>query len=167
MPRVMRSQLLALVTLASLVLIAGFVAPVFAHANLIRSDPPANSVLASSPHQVTLYFTEQLEPKLSGASVYDSTGKEVDTGYSVSPTDATILIVRLPTLPSGVYTVAWHAISAVDGHHTSGSFSFGIGNVTIPVQQNNNSTTYTFPSALEVAERWLNILTDVIFLGGG
>jgi streptogramin lyase/putative copper export protein len=66
-----------------------------------------------------------------------------------------------------VYTVAWHAISAIDGHHTSGSFSFGIGNVTIPVQQNNNSTAYTFPSALEVAERWLNLLSDVVFLGGG
>ena len=153
MPRLLRSRLLALVTLASLVLVAGVVTPAYAHANLIRSDPPANSVLPSPPHQVTLYFTEQVEPKLSGASVYDSTGKEVDTGYSVSPTDATVLIVNLPTLPSGVYTVAWHAISAVDGHHTSGSFSFGIGNVTMPVQQNTNSTSYIFPSALEVAER--------------
>ena len=167
MPRVMCSLLLALVTLTSLVLVAGFVVPAYAHANLIRSDPPANSVLPSSPHQVTLYFTEQLEPKLSGAAVYDATGKEVDTGYHISTTDATILIVSLPTLPPGVYTVAWHAISAVDGHHTNGSFSFGIGNVTIPVQQSNNSTAYTFPSALEVGERWLNILTDVIFLGGG
>ena len=163
----MSNRALALATIATLLLIAGFVTPAYAHANLIRSDPPANSVLPSSPHQVTLYFTEQLEPKLSGAAVYDSTGKEVDTGYSVSPTDATILIVSVPTLPSGVYTVAWHAISAVDGHHTSGSFSFGIGNVTIPVQQSNNATAYTFPSALEVAERWLNLLTDVIFLGGG
>lgn len=163
----MSNRALAIATIATLLLIAGFIAPAYAHANLIRSDPPANSVLPSSPHQVTLYFTEQLEPKLSGAAVYDSTGKEVDTGYSVSPTDATILIVNLPTLPSGVYTVAWHAISAVDGHHTSGSFSFGIGNVTIPVQRNNNATAYTFPSALEVSERWLNLLSDVIFVGGG
>jgi streptogramin lyase/putative copper export protein/methionine-rich copper-binding protein CopC len=163
----MSNRALALVTFATLLMLAGFISPAYAHANLIRSDPPANSVLPSSPHQVTLYFTEQLEPKLSGAAVLDPTGKEVDTGYSVSSSDATILIVSLPTLPSGVYTVAWHAISAVDGHHTSGSFSFGIGNVTIPVQQNDNSTTYTFPSALEVAERWLNLLSDVIFLGGG
>ncbi len=163
----MSNRALVLLTFATLLLIAGFVTPAYAHANLIRSDPPANSILPSSPHQVTLYFTEQLEPKLSGAAVYDSTGKEVDTGYSVSPTDATILILSLPTLSSGVYTVSWHAISAVDGHHTSGSFSFGIGNVTIPVQQNNNSTAYTFPSALEVAERWLNVLIDVMFLGGG
>jgi copper transport protein len=160
-----RASFLALFTIVAILLIAGSLVPVYAHANLIRSDPAANSILPTSPHQVTLYFTEQLEPKLSGAAVYDSNGKEVDTGYSVSPTDATILIVTLPALPSGVYTVSWHAISAVDGHHTSGSFSFGVGNVTIPVQ-NSTSQAYTFPSALEVVERWLNLLADVTFLGG-
>ena len=160
-----RTEFLALSTIVSILLLAGILTPVYAHANLIRSDPPANAILSASPHQVTLYFSEQLEPKLSGATIYDSNGKEVDTGYSVSPTDASVLIVSLPTLPSGVYTVSWHAISAVDGHHTSGSFSFGVGNVTVPVQ-NVTSQVYTFPSAFEVAERWLNLLGDVVFLGG-
>jgi streptogramin lyase/putative copper export protein/methionine-rich copper-binding protein CopC len=149
-----------------LLVAAGFVAPVYAHANLIRSDPPANSIIPISPNQVTLYFTEQVEPKLSGAAVYDSSGKEVDTGYSVNQSDATVLTVTLQPLPPGVYTVSWHAISAVDGHHTSGSFSFGVGNVTIPTQSNNNAAPYIFPSALEVIERWLNLLADIIFLGG-
>ena len=155
----------ALVTIAALLLAVGFVAPVYAHANLIRSDPPPNSVLPATPRQVILYFTEQVEPKLSGGEVYDSTGKEVDIGYSVNPTDATALIVSLPPLQSGVYTVSWHAISAVDGHHTSGSFSFGVGNVTVPVQD-NHSLEYVSPSPLEVVERWLNLLGDVMFLGG-
>ncbi len=158
-------RLFSLVTIAVLLLVVGVVAPVYAHANLIRSDPPPNSVLPANPRQVILYFTEQVEPKLSGAEVYDSAGKKVDTGYSVNSTDATILIVSLPPLQSGVYTVSWHAISAVDGHHTSGSFSFGVGNVTVPVQ-NTNSVEYTFPSPLEVVERWLNLLGDVMFLGG-
>jgi streptogramin lyase/putative copper export protein/methionine-rich copper-binding protein CopC len=160
-----REEFLALFTIVTILLIAGSFVPVYAHANLIRSDPAANSVLRTSPRQVTLYFTEQLEPKLSGAAVYDSNGKEIDTGYSISPTDSTILIISLPILPSGVYTVSWHAISAVDGHHTSGSFSFGVGNVTIPVQ-NITSQAYVFPSLLEVIERWLNLLGDVVFLGG-
>ena len=150
----------------TLLLFVGLIIPVYAHANLIRSDPPSNSVLSISPQQIKLYFTEQVDPKLSGATVYDSSGKEVDTGYSVDPSDATIIIVTLPTLPSGVYTVSWHAISAVDGHHTSGSFAFGVGNVTINIQQTSSSTAYAFPSALEVIERWLNILADTLFLGG-
>lgn len=160
----MNTRLILFVAIASLLLV-GLVAPVHAHANLIRSDPPANSVIASPPHQVTLYFTEQVEPKLTGAALYDSSGKEVDTGYHVDSADATILIITLPTLPSGVYTVAWHAISAVDGHHTSGSFPFGVGNVTIRVTQNAGNP-FTFPSPAEVVDRWLNILADTIFLGG-
>ncbi len=151
---------------ATLLLLMGLILPVYAHANLFRADPPANSVLPTSPQQIKLYFTEQVDPKLSGAKVYDSTGKEVDTGYSVDPSDATIIIVTIPTLPSGVYTVSWHAISAIDGHHTSGSFAFGVGNVTINVQQTSSSTAYTFPSPLEIIERWLNILADTLFLGG-
>ncbi|HYW00823.1 MAG TPA: copper resistance protein CopC [Candidatus Acidoferrum sp.] len=162
----MKTRRPAVLIAVTFLLLVGLIIPAYAHANLIRSDPPSNSVLPTSPQQIKLYFTEQVDPKLSGAKVYDSTGKEVDTGFSVDPSDATIIIVTLPNLPSGVYTVSWHAISAVDGHHTSGSFAFGVGNVTINIQQTSSSTAYTFPSPLEVIERWLNILADTLFLGG-
>jgi len=160
----MNAKPVAFIALSCLVLV-GLIAPAYAHANLARSDPAANTILASSPNQVTLYFTEQVEPKLTGAAVYDSSGKEVDTGYHVNSGDGTTLIITLPSLSSGVYTVAWHAISAVDGHHTSGSFSFGVGNVTIPITQNDNNS-FTFPSPADALDRWLNILADTIFLGG-
>lgn len=153
-----------LITTAILLLFLGLFAPVYAHANLIRSDPPANSVLPTAPHQITLVFSEQVEPKFTGAAIYDSSGKEVDTGYHVDATNPTVLIISLATLPSGVYTVTWHAISAVDGHHTKGSFPFGVGNVTINAQA-NSTPAYTFPSPIEVIDRWLNLLADTIFLG--
>ena len=76
-----------------------------------------------------------------------------------------MLTISLATLPPGVYTVTWHAISAVDGHHTNGSFPFGVGNVTINVQP-NSTPAYSFPSLLEVVDRWLNLLADAVFLGG-
>ena len=161
----MNSRLVVLLAIVSLLSLAGFASPVYAHANLIRSDPPANSVIPTSPHQITLVFSEQVEQKFTGAAVYESSGKQVDTGYHLDPTDPTVLIITLATLPPGVYTVTWHAISAVDGHHTSGSFPFGVGNVTINVQPNSNPA-YSFPSPIEVADRWLNLLADTIFLGG-
>ena len=37
-----------------------------AHAQLDHSVPAVGSTVASSPGKVTLYFTEQLEPKFSG-----------------------------------------------------------------------------------------------------
>lgn len=162
----MKGNSSSLLTVVTFLLLVGLIIPVYAHANLIRSDPPANSVLPTSPQQIKLYFTEQVDPKLSGATVYDSTGKEVDAGYSVDSSDATIIIVTLPVLPSGVYTVSWHAISSIDGHHTSGSFAFGVGNVTVNIEP-TSSTAYTFPSPLEITERWLNLLADILFLGGG
>ncbi len=161
----MSSKPVILIATATLLLFLGLFAPVYAHANLIRSDPPANSVLSTAPHQITLVFSEQVEPKFTGAAVYDSSGKEVDTGYHVDPTDPTVLIVSLANLPPGVYTVTWHAISAVDGHHTNGSFPFGVGNVTINVQP-NSTPAYSFPSPIEVVDRWLNLLADTVFLGG-
>jgi streptogramin lyase/putative copper export protein/methionine-rich copper-binding protein CopC len=155
-------------TLAILVLLlTGFITPVYAHANLVRSDPPPNSVLQTSPRQVTLAFSEQLAPRFSQASVYDSNGKRVDNGYSIDTKDPTIMTISLPELPSGIYTVVWKAVSAIDGHFTNGSFPFGIGNVTINVAPNQGAgAPFTFPSPIEVVDRWLNFLSEAVFFGG-
>jgi len=124
-------------------------------------------VLPTSPRQITLGFSEQLEPRFSEASVYDSNSKRVDSGFSIDSKDPTIMRISLPDLPSGVYTVVWQAISAVDGHHTSGSFPFGVGSVSIsiPTAQASGST-FIFPSPIEVVDQWLNILSEVVYFGG-
>ncbi len=45
---------------------------------------------------------------------------------SVDPADNSVLIVKVgKTLPPGVYTVTWHAVS-VDTHHTQGDFQFTV-----------------------------------------
>jgi copper transport protein len=106
------------------------VTPVQAHALLDRSIPEANAMLTRAPAQVELYFSEAVTPKLSKISVLDATGKAVDAGDSrVDPADGTHLAVTLQPLSDGVYTVVWTAISAADGHQTSGSFPFAVGNV--------------------------------------
>ena len=45
---------------------------------------------------------------------------------SVDPADKSVLIVKVgKTLPPGLYTVTWHAVS-VDTHHTQGDFQFTV-----------------------------------------
>jgi copper transport protein len=106
------------------------VAGVQAHAMLIRSLPAANATLDSSPLQVELFFSETIAAQLSKISVMDSGGKQVDTGDShLDPADPTHLLVSLPPLVDGVYMVVWNAISATDGHQTTGSFPFAVGKV--------------------------------------
>ena len=94
-----------------------------AHAQLDHAVPAVGSTVASSPGQVTLYFTESLEPKFSGGEVTNASGARVDHGASVS---GKVMSIRVGVLPPGSYSVKWHALS-VDTHKTQGSFGFQVG----------------------------------------
>ena len=93
-----------------------------AHARLDHASPAVGSTVSSSPEQVTLYFTESLEPKFSGGEVRSSAGARVDGGSSAS---GNTLHISVKSLSPGAYTVNWHVLS-VDTHKTQGSFSFHI-----------------------------------------
>ena len=93
-----------------------------AHAMLDHANPSVGGTVASA-RQATLYFTQQLEPKFSGAEVRNAAGARVDRGTSVS---GSVMRVSLKTLSPGTYTVSWHVLS-VDTHTTQGSFSFHVG----------------------------------------
>ena len=101
----------------------GFATTVQAHAMLDHASPPVGGTVGSSPGQVTLYFTQQLEPKFSGAEVRNASGARVDRGKSIS---GNMMRIGVGALPSGAYTVTWHALS-VDTHTTQGSFNFRVG----------------------------------------
>ena len=100
-----------------------FSTPAQAHAMLDHASPGVGSAVASSPGQVTLYFTQQLEPKFSGAEVRNSSGGRVDKGKSIS---GNVMRISVGALPAGAYTVTWHVLS-VDTHTTQGSFNFRVG----------------------------------------
>ena len=100
--------------------------PVFAHAFLERAQPPVGSEVAGSPHQIVLTFTEGVEPLFSTIELRNASGSVVPTGKPKSPSDDNRqLLVDLPVLSSGEYTVTWHATS-VDTHKTEGSFRFTV-----------------------------------------
>ena len=74
-----------------------------------------------------MWFTQQLEPAFTTATVSDKSGNNVDSGDAqVDPQDPTELRVPLKPLPPGTYTVMWHALS-VDTHTTTGHFNFTVG----------------------------------------
>jgi copper resistance protein C len=94
-----------------------------AHAMLDHASPAVGSTVARSPGQVTLTFTEKLEPTFSGAEVRSASGARVDQGKSVS---GNVMRIRLKGLAPGTYRVIWYALS-VDTHSTQGSFTFRVG----------------------------------------
>ena len=108
---------------ALFLMIVGSATPVQAHAMLDHATPAVGSTVGSSPSQVTLYFTQALEPKFSGAEVRNAAGGRVDHGKSVS---GNVMRLSVGSLSPGSYSVTWHVLS-VDTHTTQGSFSFHVG----------------------------------------
>ncbi len=107
----------------------GFLAaapPARAHAFPDHSIPTVGGIVAQSPPQVQIWFTEKIEPAFSRIEVLDSAGKQVDAGNSsIDAQDAHILRVSLKALAPGAYKVVWHVVS-VDTHATQGDFTFKV-----------------------------------------
>ena len=105
-----------------------FLLPVgaWAHAFLDHADPKVGSVLSSSPEEIKIWFTQEIEPDFSSIEVRDSRGNEVDKQDThKDSSDKKLLIVSVPKLADGQYTVTWKVVST-DTHHTHGDFSFTV-----------------------------------------
>jgi copper transport protein len=140
--------------------------PSSAHALVKSSDPAAGAVLATSPAQVLLTFTETPDPKLSSIQVLDSTGRTVSTAKAQpAPGNPVQLALSLQRLPDGAYTVAWRTVSKVDGHVIAGSFSFGIGTAVPTGTQSTTTSQPIRPAA--AAGRWALDWGLILLMGAG
>jgi methionine-rich copper-binding protein CopC len=108
-----------------LIVLAGL-ARLEAHAFLKDAEPRVGSTVKTSPNEVRIRFTENLEPAISGIKVFDASGNEVDKrdGH-LDPSDRALLHVSLPQLGAGLYKVVWRVVS-VDTHVTKGTFTFRV-----------------------------------------
>jgi methionine-rich copper-binding protein CopC len=97
-----------------------------AHAMLERASPAVGSTVRSAPTEVTLRFTEALEPAFSTLQVTGPGGERVDAGDThVDGSEKMILRASLKPLTPGVYTVVWRVVS-IDTHVTNGDFKFTV-----------------------------------------
>src|SRR6476620_7939052 len=109
-----------------LIILAG-TAQVEAHAFLRDAEPAVGSTVQTSPKEVRIRFTENIEPAFSSIQVFDASGKEVDKrDVQLDRSDRALLRVSLPRLGAGIYKVVWRVVS-VDTHVTNGNFTFQVG----------------------------------------
>ena len=101
--------------------------PAQAHANLERSEPPNNAVLSESPHQILLWFSETVGVRFSSMRLLDMNGRTIE-GLRISqdPAQPRQLIIEVPPLTQGIYSLNWKTLSTSDGHDTQGLLVFGI-----------------------------------------
>lgn len=109
--------------LAITIAISALATPAFAHAHLKTSEPAQGATVTQAPKELTLNFTEQLEPALSGVAVTDDKGNDVEAKPAI--VSGATMTVSVKKLAAGLYHVSWHAVS-VDTHRTEGKYDFTI-----------------------------------------
>ncbi len=137
-----------------------------AHANLIRSEPSANSTLDTSPERITIWFSEPMEAAFSEIQVLNATGTRVDNiDSAVDANDLTLMSVSLPELPDGTYTVAWRNLSTIDGHSLRGSFIFSVGGPLTEAAAVQTADAPLLGSPEEPYIRWIVLLSALTLTG--
>lgn len=116
------NRMIKIIAVMSIVL---FPTSVLAHAMLDHASPKVGSSSPSAPHEVVLWFTENLEPAFSQIEVRNASGALVSSGKAHLGAKNE-LHIALKALPPGTYKVSWRVLS-VDTHRTQGDFSFRVG----------------------------------------
>ncbi|MFN8486056.1 MAG: copper resistance protein CopC [Caldilineaceae bacterium] len=137
-----------------------------AHARVLRSDPADSTVLAKPPKEVRVWFDTPFLPSFIAAQVLDVHGRAVGTvDAEQDRVDKNLLVLTLPDLTPGVYSVAYRVISADDAHFTQGRLVLGVG-AGAAVKGNaaaaDQRTDWAFG---EVFLRWLNFTTLAALIG--
>ena len=101
-------------------------APALAHAFLVRAVPAVGATVKAAPPRLTLDYTEGVVPHFCRVTVTGPGGAAVAAGRPRAEAGhPAVLLVRLPHLVPGRYTVRWHAVST-DTHRTQGQFGFTV-----------------------------------------
>jgi copper transport protein len=141
--------------------------PAGAHAFPVGATPAPGTRLTAGPARISLRFSEALSSHGSGIDLEEPGGPTRrlvlsltggGTAMEASPS------TQRGSLGAGVYTVTWRAVSAVDGHLTSGSFSFGVGRFSGVVPAPTSGTP--FPNPLQAGASWLVVGGAAAALGG-
>ena len=99
----------------------------WAHAFLAGAAPPVGSQLPAAPAALTLRLTEPVEPLFCTIELLSPSGTAVVLpAPGVATDNPQALVVALPKLGPGTYTVVWH-VTSVDTHKTEGRYQFTIG----------------------------------------
>lgn len=139
-----------------------------AHAFLVGASPTPGARLAAAPGLITLRFSEALTSHGSEVDLGPSGGRARPLLFGLAD-GGTAMVASipqrgLPRMGPGVYTVTWRAVSGIDGHLTSGTFSFGVGRFSgvLPAPTSGGPV----PNPLQAGASWLVVGGAAAALGG-
>jgi methionine-rich copper-binding protein CopC len=131
---------LAATAIAALLLVATLLSArsALAEATLVRTAPPADSILAEAPARVEMWFDQPLAPAFAATEVtlaLAGAPTEIRPLYAaVDHRDPTRLIISPPqALNTGRYVIKWRITSAQDDSVSQGEYAFVISPSAAPV----------------------------------
>lgn len=126
--------------------------PVFAHDQLVSTDPAADAVLTALPTEITLSFSAELlgDGGSNVVEVTDAAGTSLIDGAAV--VDGVNVTQALTGAASGPIAVIWRVVSS-DGHPISGEFAFTVDAPATP------TSAPTETSASETPEPTMTTMT--------
>ena len=127
-----------------------------AHSFLVSTNPSQGQRLASSPDSVVLEFTEAVDVGTASMELHLPSGEVVEELVPELARGGQAVRASVPLLDDAIYVVSWQALSAVDGHGSSGEFAFAVGVASGDVPASNQS---------ERLEGW-SLLATWLFTGG-
>lgn len=96
------------------------------HAALVKSDPARRASLSKPPQVLRLWFNERLEPAYATVTLSrDGHGPVATPPARVDAADPKLLVLELPPLEPGAYTVKYRVLS-VDGHTVDQAYGFSV-----------------------------------------
>ena len=137
-----------------------------AHPFLLDSEPGQGQNVPAGTIQIITNYSEAVEINFSELKVYDANGNQIDNGDTAYNDRETSLVVTIPPLEDGVYTITSKVLSKVDGHLVQAAIVFGVGDVKIDsslLETQESSETTFIPESIA---RFPGLVGQTIVLGG-
>jgi methionine-rich copper-binding protein CopC len=105
-------------------MVAAGAVTVVAHMKASKTEPAANSTVATSPARLQVWFTQAPDPKVSRLELAGPAGPVKLTAFQVTSAKSIVASVD-GTLADGRYTARWQA-AGDDGHVQKGDYAFTV-----------------------------------------
>lgn len=146
------TRVLCAFLVVSIAVVGSWALPAGAHSFLVSTSPSQGERLTSSPEAIVLEFSERVDLRSVILELQALSGRIEQTLRPELRHGGLAVRAPVTALDDGVYVVAWQALSAVDGHGSSGEFAFSVGDGAGPLPVSDQSEPIDRPS---LASAWL------------
>lgn len=136
-----------------------------AHAYLKQSNPSVNTELETSPKNISLVFSEPIQPAFHHIEIFGEDGNAELHESFIPEDDETKLIAKLKQdLGKGTYTIKWRVISS-DGHPIEGTIPFTIGQEAVTKAAAKDHSSVYFPGLDKILIQGMQYLSFSLLIG--